>query len=40
LMDRQEIRELLERRDIVFGARAWLVMDAFARMGEGYLTGT
>jgi ADP-ribose pyrophosphatase len=39
LMDRQEIRALLERRDIVFGARAWLVMDAFARMGESYLAG-
>jgi ADP-ribose pyrophosphatase len=38
LMDRDEVRNLLGRTDIVFGARAWLVMDAFVRMGKGYLT--
>ncbi len=36
LMDRQEVRELLQRSDLFFGARAWLAMDAFARMGEAY----
>ena len=40
LMDRQGVSDLLCRKDIVFGARAWLVMDAFVRMGEDYLTGT
>ncbi len=39
LMDRQEIKTLLCRKDIVFGARAWLAMDAFVRMGDCYLTG-
>jgi len=39
LLDRDAVRELLGRADIVFGARAWLVMDAFARMGVDYLTG-
>lgn len=39
LMDRDAVRELLQRPDIVFGARAWLVMDAFVRMGNGYLIG-
>lgn len=39
LMDRQEVQTLLQRNDIVFGARAWLVMDAFMRMGMDYLTG-
>ena len=39
LMNRNEVRELLQRDDMVFGARAWLAMDAFVRMGEGYLTG-
>lgn len=38
LMDRQEVQALLQRGDIVFGARGWLVMDAFARMGVDYLT--
>jgi ADP-ribose pyrophosphatase len=38
LMDRDGVRDLLRRRDIVFGARAWLVMDAFVRMGKDYLT--
>ncbi len=37
LMDRDAVRGLLQRRDIVFGARAWLVMDAFVRMGKDYL---
>lgn len=39
LMGRQAVRDLLHRSDIVFGARAWLVMDAYARMGIDYLTG-
>ena len=39
LMDRDEVRGLLARTDIVFGARAWLVMDAFVRAGKDYLTG-
>ncbi len=39
LMDRQEVRDLLRRSDIIFGARAWLAMDAFVRMGEAYLVG-
>lgn len=38
LMDRDAVRNLLQRNDIVFGARAWLVMDAFVRMGSAYLT--
>ena len=38
LMDRQNVRELLQHSDIVFGARAWLIMDAFVRMGKAYLT--
>jgi ADP-ribose pyrophosphatase len=37
LMDRDGVRELLNRRDIAFGARAWLVMEAFVRMGKAYL---
>lgn len=40
LLNREEVRDLLKRRDLVFGARAWLVMDAYVRMGETYLTGT
>lgn len=39
LMDRQQVKALLDRDDIVFGARAWLAMDAFVRIGEHYLTG-
>jgi ADP-ribose pyrophosphatase len=39
LMDRGEVRELLRRDGIVFGARSWLVMDAFVRMGQDYLIG-
>jgi len=39
MLDRNEVRELLRRTDIAFGARAWLAMDAYARMGSGYLTG-
>lgn len=38
LMDREEVKELLDRDDIVFGARAWLAMDAFARMGAAYFS--
>lgn len=40
LMDLREVRDLLSREDIVFGARAWIAMDAYARMGTEYLTGT
>jgi len=40
LMDRQEVRRLLERDNIVFGARAWMAMDAFVHMGVNYITGT
>lgn len=39
LMSRDEVRNLLTRTDIVFGARGWLAMDAFARMGTDYLVG-
>ncbi len=39
LMDRSEIGHLLRRSDIIFGARAWLAMDAYLRMGTSYLTG-
>ncbi|MCJ8502702.1 NUDIX hydrolase [Desulfatitalea alkaliphila] len=39
LMDRQEIRALLNRTEIVFSARAWLAMDAFAQQGKAYLIG-
>jgi ADP-ribose pyrophosphatase len=39
LMDRDEVRALLQREDIVFGARAWLILDAFVRLGEEYLLG-
>ncbi|BBO66937.1 DNA mismatch repair protein MutT [Desulfosarcina alkanivorans] len=38
MMDRDLLRGLLTRTDIVFGARAWLVMDAYVRLGSGYLT--
>ena len=38
LMDQENVRELMQRTDIVFGARAWLIMDAFVRMGKVYLT--
>lgn len=38
LLDRKETRELMARRDLVFGSRAWLVMDAFVNFGEDYLT--
>ena len=40
LMDREEVRDLLHRSDIVFGARAWLSMDAYVCMGTDYLAGT
>ena len=39
LMDRSEVQDLLHRTDIVFGARAWLAMDAYVRAGKEYLTG-
>jgi len=39
MLEREAVRDLLQRTDIVFGARAWLVMDAYVRMGSGYLTG-
>ncbi len=38
LMDRRRAGELLTTDGIVFGARAWLVLDAYARMGESYFT--
>ncbi len=38
LMDQKNVRELMQTSDIVFGARAWLIMDAFVRMGKAYLT--
>ena len=38
LMDRSQIQALVKREDLIFGARAWLAMDAFARMGIDYLT--
>lgn len=37
LMSREAVRDLLRRGDIIFGARAWLALDAFARMGKEYL---
>lgn len=40
LMDQHQVSDLLQRKDIVFGARAWIVMDAFVRMGEEYLMGS
>lgn len=40
LLDRQQVKELLDRNGIVFGARAWLAMDAFVRMGNDYLMGS
>jgi ADP-ribose pyrophosphatase len=39
LMDREAVQALVQRQDIAFGARAWLVMDAYSRFGRGYLTG-
>lgn len=39
MLDRKAVGDLLQRTDIVFGARAWLVMDAYVRMGSEYLTG-
>lgn len=39
MLDRSGVRDLLQRTDCVFGARAWLVMDAYVRMGLTYLTG-
>ena len=38
LLDRQQVQQLLRRTDIAFGARAWLAMDAYVRMGREYLT--
>ena len=40
MMDRDAVGDLLQRTDIVFGARAWLVMDAYVRLGPSYLTGS
>lgn len=37
MMDHDAVRMLLSREGIVFGARAWLIMEAFVRMGERYL---
>lgn len=39
LMGRQEVRDILHRSDIFFGARSWLVMDAYSRVGSDYLVG-
>lgn len=39
MFDRGGIGDLLKRTDIVFGARAWLIMDAYAALGRRYLTG-
>ena len=39
MLDRDAVRDLLQGRDIVFGARAWLVMDAYVCLGSDYLTG-
>lgn len=39
MMKRGAVRDLLHRTDIVVDARAWLVMDAYVRMGSSYLTG-
>ena len=39
LLNREEVAALLRRDDIAFGARAWLVMDAYVHAGVGYLTG-
>jgi ADP-ribose pyrophosphatase len=36
LMDRDALGQLLCRKDIVFGARAWIAMDAFVRLGADY----
>jgi ADP-ribose pyrophosphatase len=38
LMRKDAVEALLQQKEIVFGARAWLVMDAFVRMGTEYLT--
>jgi ADP-ribose pyrophosphatase len=40
LMNRHELRRLLDRSDVVFGARAWLAMDAFVRMGKDYFNSS
>jgi hypothetical protein len=37
-MGKDAVEALLQQKEIVFGARAWLVMDAFARAGKEYLT--
>jgi ADP-ribose pyrophosphatase len=39
LMDRREVGDLLKLDNIVFGARAWLAMDAYVRMGSDYFFG-
>jgi ADP-ribose pyrophosphatase len=39
MMDRGAVGDLLQHTDIVVDARAWLVMDAYVRLGSGYLTG-
>ena len=40
MLDREGVGELLAREDIVFGARAWLVMDSYVQMGAEYLCGS
>ena len=37
MMNRDEVATLLTRTDIVFGARAWLVMDAYVLGGADYI---
>ena len=39
LMDREEVRGLLQRKGAIFGAKAWMAMDAYVLMGKEYLTG-
>lgn len=39
LVSREEVAALLRRTDIVFGARAWMAMDAYVQMGKDYLVG-
>lgn len=40
LMDRQAAHDLLATDGIVFGARAWLILDAYVRMGDAYFTAS
>lgn len=40
LMERNEVQDLLLRGDIFFDARGWLALDAYARVGSDFITGT